>query len=199
MSITLDATTRPAAAPAQIRYTATAQALHWVTSALMFAVLPLAWVMVNMGETSEHRPLIYNLHKSVGLTILALAAVRLIWRARHPAPPLRHTARWEATAAFASHWLLYFVLVAMPVTGYLLSAGSGRAISYFGLFSIPGMAKNPGIDHVATWLHVAVGQWLVYALILLHLAATAWHVAVRRDGVLERMLPEQDVADGKAG
>ena len=200
MSTTLDtATTRPAAAPAQIRYTATAQALHWVTSALIFAVLPLAWVMVNMGETSEHRTLIYNLHKSVGLTILALAAVRLIWRATHPAPPLRHTARWEANAAFASHWLLYFVLVAMPVTGYLLSAGSGRPISYFGLFSIPGMAKNPDIDHVATWLHVAVGQWLVYALILLHLAGTAWHIVVRRDGALGRMLPEQDVAEGKAG
>ena len=195
MDSALDGSTVPIASAAQIRYTVTAQALHWVNSTLIFIVLPLAWVMVNMGETSEHRTLLFNLHKSVGLTILALTAVRLAWRAKHPAPPLRHTTRWEANSAHASHWLLYFVLVAMPVTGYFLSAGSGNAINYFGLFSIPGVAKNPDIDHVATWLHVAVGQWLVYAVILLHLSATAWHVAVRRDGVLDRMLPKQDVPD----
>jgi len=188
MSATVHAATRPEAGR---RYTATAQALHWVTAALMFVVLPLAWVAVNMPRDAASRGLLFTLHKSVGLTILALAAARLLWRALHPAPSLRDLTRWEAAAAFASHWLLYFILIAMPVSGYLLSAGSGRPVSYFGLFSIPGLPKDEALDHAATWAHVAVGQWAVYALVLLHVAATAWHVAVRRDGVLERMLPAQ--------
>ena len=86
---------------------------------------------------------------------------------------------------------MYVIMIGMPVSGYMLSAGSGRAVSYFGLFSIPGLPKNEAVDNVATWLHVATGQWAVYALITLHLAATAWHVAVRRDGLLSRMMPAQ--------
>jgi cytochrome b561 len=182
------------ATPATRRYTAAAQALHWVTAALMFTVLPLAWVMVNMAEGSPSRGLLYTLHKSVGLTILALVAVRLAWRARHPAPPLPgRLARWEAASAFASHWLLYLVLAGMPVSGYLLSAAGGHPVTYFGLFTLPGLPKDDALAQAALWTHVVVGQWLVYALILLHLAATAWHVAVRRDTILDRMLPEQAV------
>jgi len=100
-------------------------------------------------------------------------------------------------AAFGSHWLLYLVLVGMPVSGYLLSAAAGHTVSYFGLFTLPGLPRDEALAHGAEWLHVAVGQWAVYALVLLHLLGTAWHVAVRRDGVLERMLPEQDAAADK--
>jgi cytochrome b561 len=71
-SLTIEADTT-----ASERYTLTAQALHWVTAALMFTVLPLAWVMVSMKDTSPSRGLLFTMHKSVGLTILALAAVRL--------------------------------------------------------------------------------------------------------------------------
>jgi cytochrome b561 len=68
-----------------------------------------------------------------------------------------------------SHWLLYFAMIAMPISGYLLSAPSGHAVTYFGLFTLPGLPKNEALSHAADWVHVAVGQWLVYALILLHL------------------------------
>jgi cytochrome b561 len=60
------------------RYTLAAQALHWITAVLMFTLLPLAWVMVNMPRTAANRELIYTLHKSLGLMVLALVAVRLI-------------------------------------------------------------------------------------------------------------------------
>ena len=174
------------------RYTLTAQALHWVVAVLMFVAIPLAWVMVNMPREASSRELLYTLHKSVGLTVLALVAVRLAWRAANPAPPLpERMARWERGAAFASHWLLYLILVGMPVSGYLLSAAGGNSVSYFGLFAVPGLPKEPAVREAAVWAHVVFGQGLVYALILLHLAATAWHAAVRRDGVLDRMLPEQ--------
>ena len=179
--------------PATRRYTLTAQALHWATAALMFAVLPLAWVMVSMPDEAQSRGLLYTLHKSVGLTILALAAVRLFWRARHHAPALPAAMpAWERRSAFASHWMLYILLVGMPVSGYLLSAAGGHPVSYFGLFTVPGLPTNDALHEGAEWVHVALGQWLVYAFILLHLAATAWHVAVRRDAVLDRMLPARD-------
>jgi cytochrome b561 len=178
-------------------YTRTAQALHWITAALMSAVLPIAWVMVNMPESAHFRGLLFTLHKSVGLTIVALVAVRIAWRAKHPAPPLDDVglARWEKVAAIASHWMLYVVLVGMPISGYLLDAAGGYPISYFGLFSVPLLPKSPALSSAATWVHVAVGQWLVYTLVFLHVAATVWHVSIRRDGVLDRMLPPQGRVD----
>ncbi len=175
------------------RYTSTAQALHWVVAALMFIAIALAWVMVNMAPTMPSREAVYTLHKSFGMTILALTAIRLAWRSAHPAPDLPpRMARWERWMAFASHWLLYLVLIGMPVSGYILSATTpGKYISYFGLFTFPNLPQVPAVADAARWAHYVVGQWLVYGLIVLHLAATAWHTAIRRDGVLDRMLPEQ--------
>jgi cytochrome b561 len=187
----MDAIIDQSVAQSDVRYTATAQALHWVTAVLMFTVLPLAWVMVGMKDTSPSRGLLFTLHKSVGLTILALVAARLLWRTIYAPPPLRPFGRWEGRFVLASHWLLYFVMIAMPVSGYLLSAAKGRPVSYFGLFALPALPKSEALSHAADWAHVAVGQWLVYALILLHVLGTAWHVGVRRDGALDRMLPEQ--------
>ena len=176
------------------RYTSTAQTLHWLVAALMFIAVALAWVMVNMPTTAPSREWIYTLHKSFGLTILALVAVRLGWRATHPAPPLPgKMAKWERLMAFGSHWLLYLILVGMPVSGYVLSAtASGKAVPYFDLFTLPELPKNHAVSEAARWVHAGFGQWLVYVLIVLHLGATVWHAAIRRDGVLDRMLPEQE-------
>ncbi len=180
---------RPAAGE---RYTATAQALHWLTAALMFVVLPLAWAGASVPDAAPGHEALISLHKSVGLTILAVVAVRLAWRAAHPPPPLSaDVARWEERASTASHWMLYAILIGMPLSGYLLSASAGRPTSCFGLVRLPGVRDSPDLRHAALLIHVIAGQWLVYALILLHLAATAWHVTVRRDGVLDRMLPPQ--------
>lgn len=179
------------------RYTRTAQALHWVTAALMFAVLPIAWVMVNMPKSAQFCGLLFTLHKSVGLTIVVLVAIRIAWRAKHPVPPLDvGLARWEKLVANASHWMLYVVLVGMPISGYLLDSAGGYSISYFGLFSVPLLPRSPALFSAATWVHVAVGQWLVYTLIFLHVAASIWHISVRRDGVLDRMLPPQEPSRG---
>jgi cytochrome b561 len=152
---------------------------------------------VNMPESDRFRGLLFTLHKSVGLTIVALVAVRIAWRAKHPAPSLEvGLARWQKVAASGSHWMLYLVLVGMPISGYLLDAAGGYSISYFGLFSVPLIPKSPALSSAATWVHVAVGQWLVYTLIFLHVAASIWHISVRRDGVLDRMLPKQEPGRG---
>ncbi len=173
------------------RYSAPMQALHWAVALLMFAVLPLAWAMVEMPQQAPGREFIYTLHKSVGVTILALAAIRLILRASQPIPPEpAGTPRWMAWSAVASHWLLYGVLFAMPISGYVLSATSLKPLTYFDLFNLPQLPKNPAASSLAREVHLTL-QWAVYALIAIHLLATAWHVVVRRDGLLERELPPQ--------
>lgn len=172
------------------RYTVVAQALHWLTAAFVFAVLPLAWVAEALPKGAD-KSTIFVLHRSVGLTILLLIAARLLWRSRHPAPS-QSASEGGVLAVIGSmnHWLLYFIFAAMPVSGYLMS-GNGKPVSYFGLFELPGFAKDAALDQLATTLHLA-GQWAVYALVSLHVLATVWHVAVKRDGLLGRMLPAQD-------
>ncbi len=179
-----------AAAEPERRYNPTAQALHWITALLMFIVVPLAWVMVALPDDAPWGDTLFTLHKSVGLTILAIVAFRLAWRATHPAPPEPSSlAQWERAAARLSHWLLYLILVGMPVSGYVMSAANGHVGTLFGLFPLPDLPKSKPVSHAAHWVHVATGQWAVYALIVLHLTATVWHVVVRRDAVLGRMLP----------
>lgn len=186
-----DPTQKAAQPQAGARYTAMAQALHWLTAALVFTVLALAWVMYNMPGNAPTRGLLFTLHKSFGFTIFALVVIRLIWRARHRAPDLAAPAGMRAAAA-ASHGLLYLTLLALPLSGYIMSAATGRPISLFGLVDLPGFAEKMEPTMKAAFVaHVGFLQWVLYALLLLHVGAAIWHVAVRRDGALERMLPAQ--------
>jgi cytochrome b561 len=84
------------------------------------------------------------------------------------------------------------VLLVMPITGYVM-AGNGNPVPWFRLFNLPGLPHNEALGMAADSIHVA-GQFVLYSLIILHVAATVWHVAVRRDGLLDRMLPEQHTA-----
>lgn len=172
------------------RYTLTAQALHWLTALLVLAIVPVAWVVVSLPQGPE-RSSLFVVHRSLGVTIFAIAVVRLAWRAVNPPPPLPGgTSPAMELVGRLNHWLLYAVLLLMPASGYLQSA-SGRPVSYFGLFNLPALPENKGLDDVAKAVHL-LGQWAVYALVALHVLATAWHVAVRRDGLLGRMIPPQD-------
>lgn len=172
------------------RYTRTAQALHWLTSALVLAVLPLAWVATSLARDAAAKPVLFQFHKSVGITIFVLVVARLLWRAVNPPPPEVSVPAGLALIGRVSHWLLYAVFLLMPVSGFLLSAFNGSTTQFFYLFPIPGFEKNEAIRNLFQSVHLA-GQWAVFALVLLHIAGTAWHVAIRRDGVLDRMLPEQ--------
>ena len=182
---------RDAIAPVRLpRYTLTAQWLHWLTAACILAVLPLAWLAVNVPP-GPAKGVLFTWHKSFGITIFVLIAARILWRAFHHAPP--DTAEPTALTVIAriNHWLLYAIFIVMPVSGFLLSAWGGRPTSYFFLFTIPALPPNPEASALADRVHL-LGQWMVYALVGLHLLATAFHVLIRRDYTLERMLPEQD-------
>lgn len=172
------------------RYNPFSQALHWLTAVLFLAILPLAWVAIALPN-GEAKGTVFTLHKSVGLTILAVVVIRIVWRMISPAPADPKTPKALELIARVNHWLLYAIFLIMPVSGYLLSAFGGRATPYFWLFTIPGLEKNESLHHAFETVHV-IGQWAVYLLVILHIAGTAWHLVIRRDGILERMLPVQD-------
>ncbi|WP_338665814.1 cytochrome b/b6 domain-containing protein [Pararoseomonas sp. SCSIO 73927] len=174
--------------PPSTRFTGMAQALHWITAALLFLLLPFVWVAENFPP-GEVRVFWYLLHESFGISVLLLVLARITWRFRHP-PPADPDPPALQVLARLNHWGLYAVLIIMPVTGYLM-AGNGQPVPFFGLLSLPGLPKNDPLGVLANTVHVNT-QFAVYALVLLHLAGTVWHVAVRRDGLLDRMLPPQD-------
>ena len=172
------------------RYNPLSQALHWLTVVLFLAILPLAWVALALPN-GETKGTVFVLHKSTGLTILAVVVIRIVWRMISPAPADPKTPKGLELIARVNHWLLYAIFLIMPVSGYLLSAFAGRSTPYFWLFTIPGLEKNEALHNAFETVHV-FGQFAVYLLVALHIAGTAWHLVIRRDGVLERMLPVQD-------
>ena len=177
------------------RYNPVSQALHWLSALFIFAVLPLAWVAISLPN-SELKGTMFVLHKSVGLTIFALVAVRIIWRMIRPAPADPQAPKALEIIARINHWLLYAIFLIMPLSGYLLSALSGRSTPYFWLFTVPGFEKNEALAKTFQAVHV-FGQFAVYLLVALHIAGTVWHLVIRRDGLLERMLPVQDGRGGR--
>lgn len=178
------------------RYTETAMWFHWITAVLMFAILPIAWVMTSLPSSDGDAGWFFMLHKSLGITIFVLVAARIAWRATHPAPalpaPPTPVGRATTVAAGASHLLLYAVLVVMPVSGYVMSAMSSYPLTWFGL-PLPKLGQVASVRRVSTEIHL-LGQWAVYGLIVLHLFGTGYHVVVARDGALSRMLPRQRTA-----
>ncbi|HEX3916482.1 MAG TPA: cytochrome b [Caulobacteraceae bacterium] len=174
----------------QPRYSPLNQALHWVTALCMLAILPLAWVMVNAKEGTAASAAMFNWHKTLGAIVLLVTLFRIVWRFidKPPAYPPA-VARWEQRIAHTIYWLFFAALIWMPVTGLLGSVYGGHPTRLFNLVPTPQLlAPDKGLSHLFTGLHLA-GQWAIYALICLHLAAVAMHLIWRRDGVLGRMLP----------
>lgn len=181
-------------APDGRRYTEVAQHLHWLTPPIVAAQVAIAWVMLSLPPSAPQGGLLFSLHKSIGITIWLLVAVRLAWRFTHPAPPPGpEMPRALHLAGVANHWLMYLVLFAMPISGYVMSAMGPHGVQFWGL-PLPSLPKVEAIEKLAELGHWTA-QWALYALVALHLAATVYHVAIRRDGLLQRMIPAQTRAD----
>jgi cytochrome b561 len=185
------------------RYSVGARWFHWITAVLMFIVIPLGWIF-GAFKTKPGHPDVYvapfpgtpgdyaAAHMSVGLVLFAIVAARIFYRIMNPPPVLPSTmGRWEQRLAQLTHWLLYAVLIIMPVSGYIMSSGDKPPISFLGLIDMPKIPISQGVGKAAAIVHVLITQFVVYGLIVLHLAGTAWHLFVRRDGLLSRMLPRQ--------
>ena len=191
------------------RYTTVAIALHWALAVLVLGMIPVGWWMSDAVLDPAYRAKAgqaFQLHKSVGFTILGLTLVRLIWRLTHKTPPLPQAMpAWEKSVAKLTHWLFYFLMLALPVTGWLyVSAGYSVtferffpvATSWFGLFEVPHIAPIAGQDE-ATRKAIGVTAmnvhsklaWGVIVLGGLHVAAALKHHFFNRDDVLTRMVP----------
>jgi cytochrome b561 len=170
-------------------YPSTSKWLHWIIAACVLTTAPVAIAMDRVGEGPLQDSL-YNLHKSLGVLIVVLMAFRLINRIAVGAPsPDPAIERWQRAASSAVHGLIYVLLLAMPVVGYVANSAYGATTPFFGLFELPRiMGDNEKLATTLFMLHRWTG-WLLIVLVLMHVGAALQHHFIHRDNVLRRMLP----------
>jgi cytochrome b561 len=170
-------------------YTRTAIGLHWLVALLIFAGFPLGVYMHDLPLSPDKLKL-YSYHKWIGVTVLMLAALRLSWRATHRPPPLPETMpSWERLAAQSVHVLLYALLFAIPLSGWLMSSAKGIQTVYFGVLPLPDLVgKDKELGKLLEWMHEML-NFALLGLVLAHIAAALKHHYIERDDILARMLP----------
>ena len=173
------------------RWGAVSQAFHWL---IVLLILCLAIVGLTMGELPRTPKYfwVYTAHKSIGITILALMLLRLAWRLYAGAPkPVPGTPRWQAITASVTHWLLYGLALAMPLTGWLYDSASGlRPFRLFGQWEMPKLSgPNEWLAGRMRDAHELL-FWTLVLLVVLHAGAALYHHLFRRDATLSRMLPQ---------
>jgi cytochrome b561 len=174
---------------ARAGYTGIAKWLHWLIVVLLIVQFTVAWTMPSIGRNTQPGTLI-NLHFSLGVTILALAVVRLAWRLTHGEPaPVAGLPPWQVKSARVVHWLLYLLLFVLPILGWINASWRGLPIVMFGR-ELPKLvaARAPGWAWTGD-VHALLATYALLALVGLHVAAALYHYFLRRDGVLQRMLP----------
>jgi cytochrome b561 len=169
------------------RYTPTAIALHWTIAVAVVVQFTWGWAMQTIPKQPPGmRADAFNMHKSIGLTILALMILRALWRWRHPAPPLPPMPTWQARLARITHVTLYVALFVMPLAGYLGSVFSGYPVKWFGV-TLPAWGwASPGLKDAMSIVHL-VNSFALLGLVLLHVAGALRH-AFAGDGYVRRML-----------
>jgi cytochrome b561 len=170
-------------------YTRTAIGLHWLIAIALVTTFGVGFYMHNLPLTPEKLK-IYSWHKWAGVTIFLLVLFRLVWRFTHrpPRPPAGMPA-WQHVAAELTHWLIYILMVAIPLSGWLMSSAKGFQTVYFGVLPLPDLlAKNKELGNVLTGVHMTLNFTLA-GLVLGHAGAAIKHHFIDRDDVLTRMLP----------
>ncbi|HUF56183.1 MAG TPA: cytochrome b [Thermohalobaculum sp.] len=177
-----------------------ARLLHWLSAAVILFMLGLGFYMANFVQSMITQLELTQLHKSIGFVAFVLAVIRIGWRLANPAPALpRHMSPLERRLAHGSHFLLYVLIVVMPVSGWLMASASplNDADAYpvqirnmvFGLFELPD-PWQPGDEALseALWtVHFGAGV-LLSVLVLGHIAAAVKHQSIDRDGLIRRMI-----------
>ncbi len=176
-----------------LRSTATAwgpvtRAFHWGMLVLFAGIVPVGYYMTDL-PLGPQKLKVYALHKSIGLTLLALAVLRLAWRLGERRPALVPMPAWQARAAGAAHVLLYALAFAIPLSGWLFNSAAGFPLQWFHLVNLPALTgPDPGLKAAARELHESlVAVFLV--VVGLHAAAALKHHFIDHDTTLRSMLP----------
>ena len=172
-----------------VYYSAPARWIHWITALCVLLVIPFGFVMMRL-PSGPGQDQLFDLHRSIGFTILCLAVVRVTVRLLIPPPPPPASLpvlQWRV--AETVHYALYALLLGMPVLGWLASNAFGSTVSVFGLFNLPDIIRKDDAlaDLFGTW-HARLG-YTISGLLVVHIGVGLWHGFIKRDGILSRMLP----------
>ncbi|HEY6985976.1 MAG TPA: cytochrome b [Rhodanobacteraceae bacterium] len=168
-----------------------AKFFHWATVLAILVQATIGLIMVELPKRPSTIP-VYSFHKSLGLTIFAFALLRLVWRAFDPHPAYPSTMpRWQIVWARTGHVVLYVLIFAVPLSGWLFdSATALRPLYWFGLFQVPSLTggRDDAIKDFAEALHIGL-FWLLAAVAAAHATVALLHHFHERDDILRRMLP----------
>jgi cytochrome b561 len=180
------------------RYSAVAKAFHWIIAALIVTQFTLAWMADDL-PLGAHKLALLARHKSFGMTVLMLAILRLLWRLKNPPPALPPgMTPLERRLARASHAAFYFLLFAMPMTGWLMSSAKNYSVSWFSLFTWPNLiGKNEAAFDLLRSTHDTLSV-VLFSIALLHILAALKHHFWNKDDVLLRMLPLVKIGKAKS-
>ncbi|MBB4008418.1 cytochrome b [Allorhizobium taibaishanense] len=171
------------------RYRGPQRLIHWAMAFVIICALGLGLYCSYLVPGTPQRQFLLEIHKSFGMTALALIVLRIPVRASYGEPSWRTQPSWSVKAgAHAAHMVLYGLMILMPVTGYMTSGAAGRSLPWFGLFQWPNlMPADRDLSRLAATIH-EYGAYAFFAVLGLHIAAVAWHRLVKKDEVLSRML-----------
>ena len=169
------------------RFTLLSRLLHWTMAALVLAMLFIGIGMVS--TVSPRYAGLVSVHKSIGILILVLVAIRLVNRLLNPPPPLpADLPRVQVIAATASHWLLYCLMFALPLVGWAMLSAAGSPIVVFGGLHLPPILPHDVAVFALLRTAHTVLALLLFATFLAHLGAALFHALIRRDEVLPSMV-----------
>lgn len=160
---------------------------HWVMAIMMIGTVTWGYLFTEkIVDLFMDRGFAFYLHRTAGLVIFTLVIVRIIWRLTQPTPPLDHVPTWQRLAAKLNIIFLYVAMVGFPVSGVLMGWYAGYEQSYFSLFTLPAIEKNPVIAGFFNSTH----KFFFYAILAsfsVHVLGAFYHHFGRRDNVLTRM------------
>lgn len=174
------------------RWGPVSQAFHWLIVLLILGMAIVGLTMVELPKTPKYF-WVYTAHKSTGITVLVLVVARLAWRLYAGKPePVPGTPTWQERIATVTHWMLYGLILAMPLSGWLYDSASGlRPFRWFGLFDMPKLSPPDESLRDASLAVHEWGFWVLVALVVAHAGAAFYHHFFQRDATLIRMLPRR--------
>jgi cytochrome b561 len=177
----------------QLHYGSNAKVFHWLIVALLIVQFPLGWFMPDIHRGMKPGDAM-TFHISFGITILALIVLRFFWRVTHPVAPPISLPAWQQLISEAVHWLLYALVLATTMTGWIFASERGWSVSLFFAIPLPSLPTEGSLlaNSLGKW-HGTM-KWVLLLTIGVHVAAAMAHTFIFRDQIMQRMLPEKRIA-----